>query len=230
MTGLLFWSISLSIKEGSCLSTIVFKQIWSGWLLSPVSYHQTLFSLLCFLSTYYVLAAFLSCVLTHVQVGEVGQMDGTEVLIFPHLRSCTEATGCQTFILSNLPPCLVLYLQCSIKYLWRFQSSCSWSFTLCVSFLVCATVRTKIHIIFAELEHAGYVRTFWLVPTSLGGLRVKARKWGKGSAFYQRVLTKIEVQICVLCLCVHLSASGRDSGCFITPHFNWQIHKTAGVC
>lgn len=202
MAGQLFWSVSLSIKEGSCLSTLLFKQIWSGWLLSPVSYHQTPFSLMCFPPTYYVLAAFLLCVLTHVQVGEVGQKEGTVVLIFPHLRSCTEASGCQNFLLSNLPTCLVLYLQCSIKCLGRCQSPCSWSFTLCVSFLVCATVRTRIHIILAELEHAGYVRTFWLGPTTLsGGLRVKARKLGQGSAFYQWVLTKIEVQICVMSVC-----------------------------
>lgn len=157
---MLFWSVSLSIKEGSCLSTIVFKQIWSGWLLSPVSYYQTPLSLLCFLSTYYVLAAFLSCVLTHVQVGEVGRKDGTEVLIFPHLRSCTEASGCQTFLLSNLPTCLVLYQQCSIKCVSEDSSHPAHGPSLCVLFLLCATVRTRIHSIFADLERAGYVRTF----------------------------------------------------------------------
>lgn len=159
MTGLLFWSVSLSIKEESCLSTIVFKQIWSGWLLSPVSYHQTPFSLLC--STYYVLPAFLSCVLMHVQVGEVGQKDWMEALIFPHLRSCTEASGCQTFLLSNLPTCLVLYLQCSMKCVWRFQSSCSWSFSLCVSFLVCATVKST--------HYVCGVGTCWVFEDMLAG-------------------------------------------------------------
>lgn len=163
MTGLLFWSVRLSIEEESCLSTIVFKQIWSGWLLSPVSYHQTLFSLLCFLSTHYVFEAFLSCVLMHMQVGEVGQKDGTEGLIFPHLRSCTAASGCQTSLLSNLPTCLVLYLQCSMKCVWRFQSSCSWSFSLCVCLFLYVQL-SRVHIIFAELEHAGFLRTFWLVP------------------------------------------------------------------
>lgn len=74
------------------------------------------------------------------------------------------------------------------------------------------------------------VGTFWVCEDILAGPYnfvgwLKARKLWQESAFYQQVLTKIEVQICVLRLFVHLSTSGWDSGCFITPHFNWQIQK-----
>lgn len=159
MTGLLFWSVSLSIKEGSCLSTIVFKQIWSGWLLSPVSPDTTFFVVFSF---YLLRSRSISFMCAYARAGWSSWMkgrDGGPYLSTPQiLHRSLRLPDFPPVKPANMPGFIstVLNKVCA----WRFQSSCSWSFFVCVLFLLCATVRTRIHIIFADLERAGYVRTF----------------------------------------------------------------------